>query len=212
MATTKSLNLLSGVPVHRSLFIVQLFVNFVTIPDPIIYVPCCGDNMSLLEYWGVRLPPAKRRKTGTIATDTADTRSTSSKRKTEQRYRSEEEPLSISSPNISSEEYETKVPWEETTESRTDLESSLPEIKANDQSIDDYYYHYAVDVGEQPDKRSADQPLLSGEWKRGKSSIYVDAFNLALDTVLAEQAHLFDEAEMEVFRQWRSLSYEAQYL
>jgi Fanconi-associated nuclease 1 len=47
---------------------------------------------------------------------------------------------------------------------------------------------------------------------RYKSSIYVDAFNLALDTVLDEESHLFDEKEMDVFRQWRELDYEAQYL
>jgi Fanconi-associated nuclease 1 len=40
----------------------------------------------------------------------------------------------------------------------------------------------------------------------------VDAFNLALETVLDEEAHLFDEAEMEVFRKWRELDYESQYL
>ena len=37
-------------------------------------------------------------------------------------------------------------------------------------------------------------------------------FNLALDTVLDEESHLFDEAEKAVFEQWRALNYEAQYL
>ena len=49
-------------------------------------------------------------------------------------------------------------------------------------------------------------------WTKGKSSIYVDAFNLALETVLDDERHLFDEKEMEVFNQWRVLHYEAQYL
>ena len=49
-------------------------------------------------------------------------------------------------------------------------------------------------------------------WTKGKSSIYVDAFNLALETVLEDEGHLFDEKEMEVFHQWRALDYEAQYL
>ena len=40
----------------------------------------------------------------------------------------------------------------------------------------------------------------------------MDAFDLALQTVLDEEAHLFNEAEMEVFRQWKELSYESQYL
>ncbi|KAF3162650.1 hypothetical protein TWF225_006735 [Orbilia oligospora] len=45
-----------------------------------------------------------------------------------------------------------------------------------------------------------------------RSSIYVDAFNLALDTVLEEEAYLFDEQEHEVFGKYRGLDYEAQYL
>lgn len=40
----------------------------------------------------------------------------------------------------------------------------------------------------------------------------MDAFNLALDTVLEDEAHLFDSKEMVVFEQWRTLDYEAQYL
>lgn len=40
----------------------------------------------------------------------------------------------------------------------------------------------------------------------------MDAFNLALDTVLEEESHLFDEAETKVFEDWKALSYEAQYL
>ncbi|EPS42936.1 hypothetical protein H072_3056 [Dactylellina haptotyla CBS 200.50] len=45
-----------------------------------------------------------------------------------------------------------------------------------------------------------------------RSSIYVDAFNLALDTVLADESYLFDEAEHEIFKRYRELDYEAQYL
>ena len=54
--------------------------------------------------------------------------------------------------------------------------------------------------------------LNQRSWAKGKSSIYVDAFNLALETVLEDEGHLFDEKEMEVFTQWRGLEYEAQYL
>lgn len=43
-------------------------------------------------------------------------------------------------------------------------------------------------------------------------SMYVDAFNLALDTVLKDESHLFSEAETEVFAKYRSLDYEAQNL
>jgi Fanconi-associated nuclease 1 len=44
------------------------------------------------------------------------------------------------------------------------------------------------------------------------SSIYVDAFNYALDTVLKDEAYLFSDEEAEVFAKYRSLDYEAQYL
>jgi len=44
------------------------------------------------------------------------------------------------------------------------------------------------------------------------SSIYVDAFNLALDTVLKDEAYLFSPDEAEVFAKYRSLEYEAQHL
>lgn len=49
-------------------------------------------------------------------------------------------------------------------------------------------------------------------WTKGQSSIYVDAFNLALDTVLGHESHLFNEREMQIFKSWRQLGYEAQYL
>jgi hypothetical protein len=45
-----------------------------------------------------------------------------------------------------------------------------------------------------------------------RSSVYVDAFDLALDTVLKEESYLFDYAEQEIFAKYRSLDYEAQHL
>jgi len=54
--------------------------------------------------------------------------------------------------------------------------------------------------------------LDTGNWTKGRSSIYVDAFNLALETVLEDEAGLFDEMEIEVFNQWKALDYDAQYL
>jgi Fanconi-associated nuclease 1 len=92
---------------------------------------------------------------------------------------------------------------------KTDLESALPTVKVDDEAIEAYEAFKAsqegtTDVtGERLEKRA---------WIRGKSSLYVDAFNLALDTVLEDESHLFDEAETDVFRVWRELSYEAQYL
>ena len=43
-------------------------------------------------------------------------------------------------------------------------------------------------------------------------AIYVDAFNLALDTVLATEPHLFAPAEAAVFAAYRALAYAAQHL
>jgi hypothetical protein len=54
--------------------------------------------------------------------------------------------------------------------------------------------------------------LHSGIIATSRSSIYVDAFNLALDTVLKGERHLFSNTEEEVFDRWKSLDYEAQYL
>ncbi|EPE02501.1 coiled-coil domain-containing protein mtmr15 [Ophiostoma piceae UAMH 11346] len=45
-----------------------------------------------------------------------------------------------------------------------------------------------------------------------RSSIYVDAFNIALDTVLEQEEHLFNDREKAVFAAWRQLDYEAKYL
>lgn len=44
------------------------------------------------------------------------------------------------------------------------------------------------------------------------SSIYVDAFNFALNTVAKGELYLFSGDEMEVFARYRSLDYEAQHL
>ena len=94
--------------------------------------------------------------------------------------------------------------------SQTELETSLPDIKTDERAIQEY-------EASQAEKDDLSEPglhvrLRDGVWQKGKSSIYVDAFNLALETVLDEESHLFDEAEMEVFAQWRALSYESQYL
>ena len=43
-------------------------------------------------------------------------------------------------------------------------------------------------------------------------SLYLSAFHLALDTVLAAEAHLFSAAEHAVFAHWRALPHDAQYL
>ena len=91
---------------------------------------------------------------------------------------------------------------------RTDLESALPPIQTDKEAIEAYEASRAAEQAEIGLKERLD----GQEWVRGKSSIYVDAFNLALDTVLEDESHLFDEAEHAIFEQWRELSYEAQYL
>ena len=84
--------------------------------------------------------------------------------------------------------------------SQTDLESTLPPVKNDKEAIEEY------------ETMRAQDRMNSRKWTRGKTSIYVDAFNLALDTVLEEEGNLFDDAEMSVFENWRGLTYEAQYL
>lgn len=94
----------------------------------------------------------------------------------------------------------------------TALESALPPVATDDAAIEEYEAMRAsqlsADEKEGPSSSDAD----GRKWVRGKSSIYVDAFNLALDTVLEDEAHLFDDKEKAVFDEWRRLDYEAQYL
>ncbi|KAI7314568.1 hypothetical protein KC315_g11324, partial [Hortaea werneckii] len=97
---------------------------------------------------------------------------------------------------------------EEQQARRTDLESALPPIQTDREAIEAYE---AARAAEQAELGLKDR-LDGQKWVRGKSSIYVDAFNLALETVLDQESHLFDEAEHAVFKQWQGLSYEAQYL
>ena len=91
----------------------------------------------------------------------------------------------------------------------TELENTLPPVRTDREAIAEYESmrgtgeEISIDLKER---------LNSGNWTKGKSSIYVDAFNLALDTVLEDESHLFDKAEAAVFSHWKSLDYEAQYL
>lgn len=93
----------------------------------------------------------------------------------------------------------------------TVLESSLPAVVTDKEAIEEYEVMRASQAtGDGGDTAAlqTDKP----KWARGQSSIYVDAFSLALDTVLEDEAHLFSEKEKCVFEQWRGLGYEAQYL
>ena len=100
---------------------------------------------------------------------------------------------------------------------QTAFESSLPAVSLEKEAIAEYEAMRASQVSQvsQADEKTpgdAASRLDSRQWVRGKSSIYVDAFNLALDTVLEDEAHLFDDKEKRAFDQWRGLGYEAQYL
>lgn len=106
----------------------------------------------------------------------------------------------------SEEEDEQQIP----RASQTELESALPAVKTDKEAIAEYEATRAAEAAEAG--LNLQGRLGQRKWVQGKSSIYVDAFNLALETVLDEESHLFDEAEMAVFQRWRSMSYEGQYL
>ena len=81
----------------------------------------------------------------------------------------------------------------------------LPPVQTDDEAIEAYEAYKAQQAEE-----STEVTLPS--WIRGRSSIYVDAFNKALDTVLETESYLFNAPEHAVFACWRELSYSAQYL
>lgn len=87
------------------------------------------------------------------------------------------------------------------------FESALPETRS-DEAIKEYEETNCSENIQAP----SDETPQNGAWVKGRSSIYVDAFNLALDTVLEDEAHLFDERESYVFDEWKALDYESQYL
>ncbi|KAL2166259.1 hypothetical protein VTG60DRAFT_3072 [Thermothelomyces hinnuleus] len=94
---------------------------------------------------------------------------------------------------------------------QTAFESSLPAVATGEKAIEEYEALCASQIS-QNDAEAASARIGTKQWVRGRSSIYVDAFNLALDTVLEGESQLFDAKEKSVFEHWRSLGYEAQYL
>ncbi|PSR82279.1 coiled-coil domain-containing protein MTMR15 [Coniella lustricola] len=94
----------------------------------------------------------------------------------------------------------------------TALETALPHLLADDEAIKEYESGGASKESVQQIEGHLATDVGPATWIKGKKSIYVDAFNLALDTVLEEESHLFDEQENAVFQQWRALEYECQYL
>lgn len=146
--------------------------------------------MSLLNFWETQRP-AKRRRTFEKEDSSTD---------------AETKPPPSPSPSVTAGELPAADDLGIITNSQTELETSLPAIKTDEDAIEEY------ETLQNDKKIGLHVRLRDGAWQKGKSSIYVDAFNLALETVLDEESHLFNEAEMEIFTQWRELSYESQYL
>jgi Fanconi-associated nuclease 1 len=92
---------------------------------------------------------------------------------------------------------------------KSGLEATLPDIRTDQEAIDQYE---AQRTASQTERDAREGRFRNQNWTKGMSSIYVDAFNLALETVLDEENHLFDDAEKALFGYWRKLGYEAQYL
>ncbi|KKY25315.1 putative coiled-coil domain-containing protein mtmr15 [Phaeomoniella chlamydospora] len=88
------------------------------------------------------------------------------------------------------------------------LETSLPPIETDREAIEEYEAYRAG----QSEQETIHDRLGARSWSRGKSSIYVDAFNLALETVLEEERHLFDDTELALIEHWKKLNYQSQYL
>ncbi|KAF4123487.1 fanconi-associated nuclease 1 [Geosmithia morbida] len=90
----------------------------------------------------------------------------------------------------------------------TEIENALPATQSEDEAAEEYE-KFKLSQGEKSDDPGTE---LRPKWVRGRKSIYVDAFNLALDTVLEEESHLFDEQEKKVFDHWKQLDYETQFM
>jgi Fanconi-associated nuclease 1 len=151
---------------------------------------------------GIAPPPPKRLKTFE-STDEEDSRDTSD-------YEDTIPTLKSFRDEIPDFDEDNELEREERLPQRpTELESALAPVKTDKEAIAEYE---SMRVAEQDTSGDAQKRLDQRSWTKGKSSIYVDAFNLALETVLEDEGHLFDEKEMEVFNQWKRLEYEAQYL
>lgn len=170
--------------------------------------------MSLFDYWDTNRPSIKRRKLETevplpltkTQRDIAEAPKESPSDESQSLETEDSVPLASANEGTLNEKDDGAIPG-----SQTELESALPPVEADTKAIEEY--EFSQKSGDDEEKElSLQQRMRDGKWRKGKTSIYVDAFNLALDTVLAEEAHLFSEAEKEVFQHWRVLPYESQYL
>jgi Fanconi-associated nuclease 1 len=96
--------------------------------------------------------------------------------------------------------------------SQTEQELSLPPVGTDKEAIAEYETSRMMEERNGTEQKDLEKRFGNRTWQKGRSSIYVDAFNLTLETVLNEESHLFDEAELAIFKQWKDLIYESQYL
>lgn len=123
---------------------------------------------------------------------------------------SSELPIEYASHEVVSEEtFSDEKDQRRAKESITDFEVALPPTETNKEAIAEYE---ALKSSQSNAAEEGTDGKAAPLWFKGRSSIYVDAFNLALDTVLEEESSLFSKRECEIFDQWRQLNYEAQYL
>ncbi|KHJ35619.1 putative coiled-coil domain-containing protein mtmr15 [Erysiphe necator] len=126
-------------------------------------------------------------------------------------------------PGMKNDDLGCELSIEEETVRETDLELALPmtisQVDA-ESVIKDYKIIQSLKNEPQEEKLGLSQTSIidysihhdSDSFSDSRSSIYVDAFNLVLKTVLQDEGHLFNVKELEVFKNWRELDYEAQYL
>ena len=117
----------------------------------------------------------------------------------------EEKPVKQENEDINSDEDQPAAPRP------TEVESALPAVHVDKAAIKEYETRLSSRDGIEVSSELKER-IGNRSWTRGRSSIYVDAFNLALRTVLDEEGHLFNGAERRIFEEWGALSYDAQYL
>ncbi|KAJ5763099.1 hypothetical protein N7533_001780 [Penicillium manginii] len=172
--------------------------------------------MSLLHFWETQRS-VKRRKTSGEASDTTPTPKSEETPGEDSASASDRRPASPSPSTGAADstlitgndehEHEHQI-----KSSQTELETSLPAIETDEHAIREYEASQSQTEQGDETEPGLHVRLRDGVWQKGKSSIYVDAFNLALETVLEEESHLFDSAELCIFNEWRGLAYESQYL
>ncbi len=123
------------------------------------------------------LPPAKRLKTFE-STDEEDSTNVSSNEAIPRDIRGFRDEIPDSDEETDLEGDEKLAP-----QHPTELESALPAVKIDKEAIQEYEAMRAAEnIPEDLNSRVAGRT-----WTKGKTSIYVDAFNLALETVLEDE-------------------------